>query len=80
MGTCATPGCQGRQAQTLIQMDQLVLRVLLFVVGAIFVGAGGKFVKDSMGAKDLIESSLFGLLGVLVGLFLLGIAFFGPPG
>lgn len=61
-------------------MDQVILRLLLFVVGAIFVGAGGRFVKDSMEAKDLIESMLFGLFGVVIGLFLLGIAFVGPPG
>ena len=52
----------------------------MFTVGAIFIGAGAQFVKDSLGAKDLIESSLFGLLGIAVGLFLVFIAVFGPPG
>lgn len=61
-------------------MDQFLLRILLFVVGAIFAGAGGRFVIDSMEAKDLIESTLFGLFGILIGLFLIGVAIFGPPG
>ncbi len=61
-------------------MDQLLLRVLLFVVGGIFIGAGARFIKDSMEAKDLIESTLFALLGVVIGLFLVGVALVGPPG
>ena len=61
-------------------MDQILLRFLLFVVGAIFVAVGARFAKDSMEAKDLIESTLFALFGILIGLFLLAVAFFGPPG
>ena len=61
-------------------MDSLLMRISLFVVGVIFAAVGGRFVKDSMEAKDLIESTLFGLLGGAVGLLLIGVAFFGPPG
>ncbi|MBI4533051.1 MAG: hypothetical protein HY711_03815 [Candidatus Melainabacteria bacterium] len=55
-------------------------RLLMFVIGAIFVGAGGVFVKGALDAKNLIESALFGLLGVGIGLFLCVIAMIGPPG
>jgi hypothetical protein len=61
-------------------MDNFLLRLMLFVVGVIFAGAGARFVRDSMEAKDLIESTLFGALGIAIGLFCIGIAFFGPPG
>ncbi len=58
----------------------MVLRILLFVVGGIFIAAGGRFVKDSLEAKDLIESTLFGLFGVAIGLFCVVVAIIGPPG
>ncbi len=61
-------------------MDLWILRISLFLVGIIFIGAGGLFVKDSMEAKDLIESTLFALFGVAIGVFLVIIAIFGPPG
>ena len=53
-------------------------RVLMFVIGAIFVGAGGSFVKGALDARNLIESALFGLLGVGIGLFLCVVAIVGP--
>lgn len=61
-------------------MDLIVERILLFLVGAIFLGAGGKFIIDSMDAKDLIESTLFGAMGVAIGLFLVVMAFVLQPG
>lgn len=60
-------------------MDNVILRIILFVVGLVFLVAGGRFAKDSLEAKDLIESTLFGLFGVVIGLFCIGIGVFGPP-
>lgn len=51
----------------------------MFIVGAIFVGGGLTFVKGAFGAKNLIESALFGLVGVAAGLFLCIVAITGAP-
>jgi hypothetical protein len=51
----------------------------MLIVGVTFIIGGGVIVKGALGAKNLIESSLFGLLGVCAGLFLVCAAVFGPP-
>ena len=55
-------------------------RILLLIVGAIFLGGGLYVIRQAInGAKNLIESSLFGLIGVATGLLLCIWAFFGAP-
>jgi hypothetical protein len=53
--------------------------VLMVVVGVVFVAGGAYLSYCSLGAKNMIESAMFGLMGVTVGLFLIATAFFGPP-
>jgi hypothetical protein len=54
-------------------------RVLMFVTGITFIVGGGFIAKSSLEAKNLIETALFGLLGVGMGIFLVICAFCGPP-
>lgn len=49
-------------------------------VGLTFVGGGAYIAKSSLEAKNLIETAIFGLLGVAVGLFLIITSIVGPPG
>jgi hypothetical protein len=58
----------------------LIDRIMMFLVGVTFIGGGAFIAKNSLDAKNLIETALFGLLGVGVGIFLLISACFGPPG
>ena len=55
-------------------------RVLEFIVGVVFVLGGGFVAKNALDAKNMIETALFGLLGVSAGLFLVICAFLGAPG
>jgi uncharacterized membrane protein len=55
-------------------------RILMVIVGVTFIAGGGFIAKNSLDAKNLIETALFGLLGVGVGIFLLIAGFFGAPG
>lgn len=54
-------------------------RLLMIIVGLTFVLGGGYIAKNSLDAKNLMETALFGLLGVAAGLFLLIAAVCGPP-
>ncbi|MBA3858646.1 MAG: hypothetical protein C0507_17200 [Cyanobacteria bacterium PR.3.49] len=54
-------------------------RIMCFVLGLTFLGGGLIFVKQSLDAKNLIESVLFSLMGVMAGLFLIVTAIMGPP-
>lgn len=54
-------------------------KVLMIVIGITFIAGGTYIAKCSLEAKNLIESALFGLMGVAVGLFLLITAAVGPP-
>ena len=51
----------------------------MFTIGLTFVTGGGYIAKSSLDAKNLMETALFGLLGVTVGLFLLICSIVGPP-
>lgn len=51
----------------------------MFIVGVTFVAGGGYIAKSSLDAKNLMETALFGLLGVTIGLFLVICALCGPP-
>jgi hypothetical protein len=53
--------------------------VLEVVIGLVFVGGGSYLAYCAIGAKNMIESAMFGLMGVAIGLFLIATAFFGPP-
>lgn len=55
-------------------------RILEFVLGLVFIVGGLIFIKQSLEAKNLIESALFSLMGVMLGLFLCVTAIMGPPG
>jgi hypothetical protein len=54
-------------------------RILMVLVGVTFIGGGGLIAKSSLEAKNLIETALFGLFGVGVGIFLVIAGVFGPP-
>jgi hypothetical protein len=54
-------------------------RVLMALVGITFVAGGTYISKCSLDAKNMMESAMFGLMGVGIGLFLLVCAFVGPP-
>lgn len=54
-------------------------RFLMFMVGVTFVGGGTYIARCSLEAKNMLESAVFGLLGVAIGLFLLICAIAGPP-
>jgi hypothetical protein len=53
--------------------------ILMVVVGLVFVVGGSYLSYCSLGAQNMIESAMFGLMGVAIGLFLIATAFFGPP-
>ena len=57
----------------------MVDRILMFTVGAVFVVGGLVIAKNALDAKNLIETAMFGVLGLTVGLFLMITAFVGPP-
>jgi uncharacterized membrane protein len=55
-------------------------RVMMFIVGAVFLGGGLIFVKQAFDAsKDVIKSVLFALLGVGTGIWLCLWALMGIP-
>lgn len=60
--------------------NTVILRILLFIVGTIFLVGGVVFVKQAFdGAKNMIQSVLFSLMGVMTGLLLLYWAIGGIP-
>ena len=52
---------------------------LMVIVGIVFVAGGSYLAYCALGAKNMIEAAMFGLMGVAIGLFLIATAFFGPP-
>lgn len=59
--------------------EQSMLRILMFVIGAIFAGASFALTKDAIFSqrRNVMESAIFGLLGMCVGVFLCVYAFTG---
>jgi|LNFM01.2.fsa_nt_gb hypothetical protein len=56
-------------------------RILLFILGAIFVGGGGIFTVQSFeDAKNVFEALLFSLMLVAAGLCFVIWSIYGPPG
>ena len=55
-------------------------RLLMFIVGVTFICGGGMIARGALESKNLIDTSLFGLLGIGVGIFLVISAICGPPG
>jgi hypothetical protein len=55
-------------------------RFLMATVGLTFLLGGGFITRCALDAKNLIETALFGLLGVGIGVFLIVSALCGPPG
>jgi hypothetical protein len=53
--------------------------ILMFIVGLVFVLGGSYLSYCALGAKNMIEAAMFGLMGVAIGLFLIATTFFGPP-
>jgi hypothetical protein len=52
----------------------------MFVVGSVFLGGGLIFVKQSLDdAKNVVESIIFSLMGVMTGLWLCWWAISGIP-
>ncbi|HEY9773419.1 MAG TPA: hypothetical protein V6C81_06380 [Planktothrix sp.] len=55
-------------------------RVMMFIVGAVFLGGGLIFVKQAFDdSKNVIESVLFALMGVGTGIWLCLWALMGIP-
>ena len=55
-------------------------RIMMLIVGAVFLGGGLLFVKQAFdGSKDVIQSVLFGILGVATGIWLCLWAITGIP-
>lgn len=61
-------------------MLDVATRILSFILGLVFLGGGLVFVKQALDSKNLIESVLFAMMGVVMGLFLCVTAVMGPPG
>jgi len=61
--------------------DTFFLRLMMFLLGAVFFGGGAVFCKQAFeDSKNLFESVAFSLMGVATGLVLIVWAFVGPPG
>ena len=55
-------------------------RLLVIIVGAIFLGGGSVLAKHGWeDDKNTIECVAFGLMGVVFGVFLFWVGIFGPP-
>jgi hypothetical protein len=62
-------------------VEDFAERFMMFAVGAIFVGGGLTFAFQSMeGQRSAFQSVIFGIAGVVVGLYLCVWTFIGPPG
>lgn len=58
----------------------VIERIMMFVVGAVFLGGGLVFLKQAFDdSKNPIESALFSLLGVATGIWLCLWAITGIP-
>lgn len=59
----------------------LTERILMFIIGAVFIGGGGVFTFQAFeDAKNVFESLIFSLLVVATGCCLCMWTFTGPPG
>jgi hypothetical protein len=54
-------------------------RILMAIVGITFIIGGGIIARSSLEAKNLIQTAIFGMIGVAVGMFLVISAICGPP-
>jgi predicted cobalt transporter CbtA len=62
-------------------MDDFLQRILMFVIGAFLVGGGLTFMLQSMeGQRATFQAAIFGLIWMMVGLYLCVWTFTGPPG
>ncbi|CAN5312237.1 hypothetical protein BH11CYA1_BH11CYA1_23730 [soil metagenome] len=60
---------------------QPIERILLFILGAIFVGGGGVFTVQAFeDAKNVFESLVFSLMIVAAGMCFIMWSINGPPG
>jgi len=56
-------------------------QILLFIIGAIFVGGGGVFAYQAFeDAKNIFESLIFSFMIVTSGIFFIIWSIGGPPG
>ena len=61
-------------------MNIVLARIMMLIVGSVFLGGGLVFVKQAFDdAKNVIESVLFALMGVATGLWLIWWALTGIP-
>lgn len=51
----------------------------MLIVGVTFIGGGLYIAKSSLDSKNLVETALFGLLGLGTGIFLVVAAICGAP-
>lgn len=59
----------------------MIERVLMFIIGAVFIGGGGIFTLQAFeDAKNVFEALIFSILIVAVGCCLCVWTFTGPPG
>ncbi|HEY9678399.1 MAG TPA: hypothetical protein V6C76_10340 [Drouetiella sp.] len=64
----------------MVQENIVLLRIMMLIVGSVFLGGGLLFVKQSLDdSKNVIESVLFALMGVVTGLLLCFWAIGGIP-
>lgn len=55
-------------------------RILLFIIGLVFMGGGGVLTKQGFeDAKNVFETIVFGMLIITMGLLLCIWTFTGPP-
>ncbi|HEY9715183.1 MAG TPA: hypothetical protein V6C72_17060 [Chroococcales cyanobacterium] len=61
-------------------MNIVLERIMMLIVGSVFLGGGLVFVKQAFDdAKNVLESVLFALMGVATGLWLVWWALTGIP-
>jgi hypothetical protein len=54
-----------------------MLRLLMFLVGAVFVGGSGLFIVRSFDSRNLLIAALWSCFGLAVGVFLCAYAILG---
>jgi hypothetical protein len=62
-------------------MDDFLLRLVMFLLGAVMVGGGLTFTFQSLnGQRSAFQAAIFGITAVIIGLYLCVWTFTGPPG